>query len=250
MGNDTPGVSPFELDGRSVHIYAVHLDAPEAVAAQFYALLAHDERERAARFRFDRLRYSYTVTRGALRILLGRYLGADPAGIGFLYGSKGKPRLDPPAPIEFNVSHSGTLAVYAFTKVRELGVDVEQIRPLADMQGVAARFFCAEESAELMALPSASRTQAFFLCWTRKEAYLKAIGDGLSVPLDGFRVTLRPGEPASMVHLAQDAAAAAAWTLHDLSLAPEYAAALAYRDVPRPLVVFPPIEPAELLRGN
>jgi 4'-phosphopantetheinyl transferase len=249
MDNVTPGASPFELDGRSVHVYAVRLDAPEAVAAQFDPLLAPDERERAARFRFDHLRRSYTVARGALRVLLGRYLGADPAGIGFLYGSKGKPRLPPPAPVEFNVSHSGTLAVYAFTRDGELGVDVEQIRPLADMQGIAARFFCAEESVELMALASAVRTQAFFLCWTRKEAYLKAMGDGLSVPLDGFRVTLRPGEPASMVHLAQDAAAAAAWTLHDLSLAPEYAAALAYRDAPRPLVVFPPIEPAELLRA-
>ncbi|MBZ5607013.1 MAG: 4'-phosphopantetheinyl transferase superfamily protein [Acidobacteriia bacterium] len=164
-----------------------------------------------------------------------------------MYGPKGKPALVTPAGVSFNTSHSGGLAVFAFTPGCELGVDLERIRPLPDLQDVAQRFFCSEETSDLLALPAGQQERAFFLCWTRKEAYIKATGDGLSVPLDAFRVELRPGEAARFIHVAHDVKAAKAWTLHDLDFGPDYAAALAYQDAERPLTVFRPADPADLL---
>ncbi len=115
------------------------------------------------------------------------------------------------------------------------------------MANIADHFFCPEEAAELQSLTASERTRAFFTCWTRKEAYIKAIGDGVSAPLDSFRVTLRPNQPARFIHLGHDTTAAAAWTLHDLRFDPNYAAALAYRDLARPVIVFPVMDPAELM---
>ena len=180
-------------------------------------------------------------------MLLGHYLNSPPGDIQFSYGAKGKPSLAVSARVQFNMSHSGDLAMFAFTLDCEIGVDVEAIRPMPDMEVVAERFFCAEETAELMSLPAGQRDDAFFLCWTRKEAYIKATGEGLSTPLDAFRVTLRPGEPARFVHFALDPVAAQAWSLHDLKPALQYAAALAYRDAPRPLETFRVINPKQLL---
>ena len=162
----------------------------------FSQLLAPDETARAARFHFDHLQRRFILSRGALRILLGHYLDIAANRIEFRYGSRGKPSLAAPAGIHFNASHSGDVALFAFTLHCEIGVDVEEMRPISDMREIASRFFCAEESTELMALPADERERAFFLCWTRKEAYLKAVGEGLYAPLNDFCVTLRPGEPA------------------------------------------------------
>jgi 4'-phosphopantetheinyl transferase len=237
----------LELAGRIVHVWPVRTVASNEVTSWLERVLAPDEKDRAARFKFNHLRHSFILARGALRILLGCYLKASPASIQFKYGSKGKPTLAAPPLLDFNASHSGGLAVFAFTASCEIGVDVEHIRPLPDMQNIADRFFCSEEAAELMSLTANQREHAFFLCWTRKEAYIKAIGDGLSAPLDDFRVTVQPGQPAQFIHIAHDANDAKDWTLSDLELAPNYAAALAYRDAQRPIVVSPVINPAELL---
>lgn len=236
-----------ELTGRAVHVWPVSTYAPDTVVERFQALLAPDETDRADRFRFPRLRQSFTLARGALRVLLGRYLNTAPGDIEFAYGSKGKPALAADNRLRFNASHSGDLALFTFTMDCEIGVDVELIRPMPDIEDVAKRFFCAEETEELMSLSGGQREHGFFLCWTRKEAYIKATGDGLATPLDAFRVTLRPGAPAVMVHVQQDPIAAQAWTLHDLTPAPGYAAALAYRDSPRPLKTFPFFNPKQLL---
>jgi 4'-phosphopantetheinyl transferase len=115
------------------------------------------------------------------------------------------------------------------------------------MQAIASRFFCPEEATELMGLPDEQRQHAFFLCWTRKEAYIKAIGDGLSAPLDDFRITLNPRDPARFVHISRDANAAKLWMLHNLEIGEDFAAALAYCDQPRPVHVFPATDPSELL---
>jgi 4'-phosphopantetheinyl transferase len=147
----------------------------------------------------------------------------------------------------FNMSHAGNMAAYAFTIGCELGVDIERIRPVPEMADIAARFFAPEEAADLMKLPESDRPLGFFTCWTRKEAYIKAVGDGLSIPLAGFRVTLRPGDPAQLLSLNDDAQAARDWTLHHLDPAPDYVAALAYLDQPRPLVVQPPVAVGGLL---
>jgi 4'-phosphopantetheinyl transferase len=237
----------FDLPGRTIHVWAVRTDGPSAVAERFEPLLGADEKSHAARFRFDHLRCSFIIARGVLRTLLANYLNISPINIQFKYGARKKPALPPPASIDFNMSHSGGLAVFAFTVGCEVGVDVERIRPLQDAQDIADRFFCSEEAAELMSLSADQREHGFYLCWTRKEAYIKAIGDGLYAPLDGFRVTLQPSQPARFMHIAHDTNAAKAWTLHDLQLAPSYAAALAYRDPERPLAVLPIIDPAALL---
>lgn len=141
----------------------------------------------------------------------------------------------------------GGLCVLAFSPGCEIGVDVEHIRPLADLQSIADQFFSVEEALELMSLSAYQRRLAFFLCWTRKEAYIKATGTGLSIPLSGVRVTLQPSQPARFIHVAHDATPASEWILHDLRLAPNYAAALAYRDAERPVTVLPILDPAHFL---
>ncbi|HEY1950869.1 MAG TPA: 4'-phosphopantetheinyl transferase superfamily protein [Bryobacteraceae bacterium] len=235
-----------KLHGRVIEIWIFPTETSDAACAKFERLLAPDEKVRAERFRFDRLRKSFIATRGALRCLLGRYLSLPPASLEFHYGSKGKPTLAPAMGIDFNATHSGDLAAFAFTLGSQLGIDLEHVHPLAEMQDIAGRFFCPEEAAELASLSPDDREAAFFRCWTRKEAYIKAIGDGLSAPLDAFRVTLHPNELARFVHIAHDTNVAQAWTLHDLRLSPGYAAALAYHDRERPLSLFQLADPAEL----
>jgi 4'-phosphopantetheinyl transferase len=231
---------------RDIHVWAVQLAAPDSVTARFERILAQDERDRAARFRFEDLRKSFILARATLRILLGGYLKQDPAGIQFKQGSKGKPFAVASGGIEFNASHSGSLAVFAFTRDCELGIDVEQIRPMPDIHEIADSFFCAAEAEELRLLPVELRERAFFNCWTRKEAYIKATGEGLSAQLNEFRVSLRPSEPARFIHIGHDKNTAGIWELHDLRLAPDYASALAYRDFRRPVSVFPLVNLGEL----
>jgi 4'-phosphopantetheinyl transferase len=237
----------FELRKSDVHIWTLPTGALDSVAAKLESVLVADERDRAARFRFDHLRQSFVIAHGALRCLLARYLKLDPASIRFNYGSKGKPALASATLIQFNMTHSGSLAAVALTLGCQIGVDIERIRPLSEIKQIAGRFFCPEEASEIMSVPPSERERAFFCCWTRKEAYVKAIGDGLSAPLDQFRVTLLPGQPARFVHLGNNNDDAEDWTLHDLTLAPNYAAALAYHDQPRSLSLFPILDPEELL---
>jgi 4'-phosphopantetheinyl transferase len=234
------------LSERAIHVWPVLTSASDATTSELARLLDPHELDRAARFRVEHPRRSFIIARAALRILLGGYIGVPPADVQFKYGAKGKPTLDAPAPIDFNASHSGSLAVFAFTAGCAIGVDVEYCRPLPDIQHIADRFFCAEEAAELMSVPEDQRELAFFQCWTRKEAYIKAIGDGLSAPLDDFRVTLKPGDAARFIHVARDTSIAKDWVLTDLPLAAQYAGALAYRDVERPVVISSTADPAEL----
>jgi len=239
--------APFGLTGRTVHIWELQIRASDPVTAQFERVLRPEEAARAARFRFERLQRSFILTRGALRVLLGHYLDSPPDHVQFKYSANGKPSLTDSAGLQFNTSHSGEIALFAFTLESEVGVDVEQIRPLEGMRELAGRYFCPEEASDLMALPAHQRQAAFFRCWTRKEAFIKATGEGLSAPLDSFRVTLGAGD-ARLLHRRHDAAAARAWTLHDVPSASQYAAAVAYRDAERPVDVRPLVTPADLLR--
>jgi 4'-phosphopantetheinyl transferase len=229
----------FELSPRYVDVWAIRTEVSTAVAERLERILAPDERNRAARFHFDHLRLAFIAARGALRLLLGCYLKLPPASIQIAYGSNGKPGLTESERVKFNVSHSGALAVFAFAVGCDIGVDVEQIHPLANLRHIAERTFCPEEAAEIMLLPEHQRDRAFFVCWTRKEAYVKAIGTGLSSPFDSFRVTLRPDDPTGFVHLQHDANATKEWTLHDLDFGSDYAAALAYRDTRHLLRILP-----------
>ena len=240
------GIESTPLGRREVQIWRVWLNTSESVLSFYRAALCLEELNRAERFRFENLKRSYIACRGGLRVLLGHYLGRSPRDIEFICGQKGKPALRGMSPVRFNVSHSGELALYAFTLDCELGVDVERLRALDDLESIATRFFCAAEASELLSLSPGGRRAAFFRCWTRKEAYVKAVGDGLSIPLNRFQVTLLPGDPCRFVHIANDAQTALEWTLHDLELAPEYIGALAYQDSPRPTTLRPAVKAEEL----
>ncbi|KAA3659253.1 MAG: 4'-phosphopantetheinyl transferase, partial [Chloroflexi bacterium] len=196
----------IKLAANQVHVWVVSLNRAEAERRNLYQHLSADERDRAGRFHFDRDRFHYIVGRGILRQLIGRYLGINPAQIEFEYGEYGKPMIHttqqmPDGWLEFNLSHSHGMALYAFVIDREVGVDIEQIRPLSDAHSIAERYFSASEYEKFTAVPPTLQPQAFFNCWTRKEAYIKAIGDGLTCPLDAFDVTLTPGRPAQLLRI-------------------------------------------------
>ena len=230
----------LELSGREVQLWIVRLEALESTFARALSWLSGDEADRAARFRFEKHRRVFVLGRAVLRVLAANYLRMAPADVSFTYGPKGKPALaGAPCPLDFNVSNSGDLAAYAFTLNCEIGVDVEHRRRMADIEAIAERFFAPAEVAELMNLAESDRYEGFFNCWTRKEAYIKAVGEGLSVPLNSFQVTLRPGAAPRMVGLNGSATAAERWTLHAFTPAPDYAGAIAYCDHPRPLNVQP-----------
>jgi 4'-phosphopantetheinyl transferase len=161
-------------------------------------------------------------------MMLGRYLEVDPREVEFSYGQHGKPALSSRfgSELRFNISHAGGLALFGMTRGAELGVDLEAIRPLPDAEQLAERFFSVREVAGLRALPPARRSESFFNCWTRKEAYVKALGSGLAHPLDRFEVSLAPGEPASLVNVADDPEEAKRWTFCALSRVPGFAGAV------------------------
>ncbi len=204
------------------------LDQPAAQVAQYTRLLTPDEQLRANRFHFERDRQRYIVGRGILRTLLGRYLGCAGSELQFSYGLRGKPALTNPV-FDFNLAHSGGLAVIALAYQQEIGVDVEQIRPITDMEQIVQRFFAEQEQADLLTLPVEQRQTAFFNGWTRKEAYLKALGDGLARPLDQFCVSLIPGEPVRLLSINGDTEDASRWLLESFNPAPGYVAAAAVR---------------------
>lgn len=198
---EPPGGTVVELLENDVHVWRASLDLESTVVRQHEATLAPDERARAARFAFERDRNHFVVARGTLRQLLGKYLNRPPSGLQFGYGPQGKPFVptnDISASVKFNISHSSGMALLAFSRNRELGIDIEKIRPDFAGQDISSRYFSAIEVAELEALPLELRAEGFYLCWTRKEAYIKARGQGLSIPLGSFSVSLTPGRPATL----------------------------------------------------
>jgi len=240
--------SRLVFSDRQIHVWTVRLEASEACISRCLSWLSNDEQVRAARFHFDRHRQAFVLGRAVLRFLVSAMLAISPAEVEFCYGPKGKPSLaDSRARLRFNSSNSGNLAAYAFTEGCDLGIDVEALRPMPDMDRIAARFFAPEEASELGSLPESDRPQGFFNCWTRKEAYIKAVGDGLSIPLASFQVTLRPGAAAAILCLGGNTEAAQAWTLEDFVPAAGFVGAIAYPDRPRPVVFRPVINAQELL---
>jgi len=212
-----------------VHLWRASLDVTvTARVTRLGRTLAPDERERAARYRFERDRVRDIVARGTLRAILGRYLDLDPAGLRFVYGPQGKPALAPEhgRELSFNLSHAGDVALYAVTRGRRVGVDVEQVVPDVAGSTVPEHTFSPHEVAVLRALPLDEQTAAFFRCWTRKEAYVKALGAGFSLDLTSFDVSLAPGEPPALLATRHDPTEAARWSLHDVDAGPGYVAVL------------------------
>lgn len=223
-----PTLAGLELPAGEIHVWSIRLDPPPERVEALGRSLSADEWERANRFRFDRHRRQYVVGRGALRALLAAYINGRPESIRFRYGPRGKPFLqDGPADFQFNLSNSDEMALVGFVRGPEIGVDIEYRKPMPDCEEIAERFFSESERVVLRRTPFPQKEEAFFNCWTRKEAYLKAVGEGLAVPLDSFDVTLAPGEPARMLTLNGDAAAAGRWFYHHLVPHPEYIGAVA-----------------------
>jgi 4'-phosphopantetheinyl transferase len=212
-----------------VHLWRATLDWPEEQAARLQQWLSADERERMERFRSGRDRHRYLVGRGLLRTVIGRYLAVSPGVLRFDTIAAGKPRLAlgvAPQPLQFNLSHSGDLVLIALASGRALGVDVEQVRADLEAAEIAARFFSPTEQQALATLSGARQIDAFFDCWVRKEAYVKARGDGLSLPLEQFDVSLLPGEAAQLIETRPDPAEASRWRLTALDAGDGYKAAL------------------------
>lgn len=217
-------------DCNEVHVWCRNLAVSDAERHLLEGWLSPDEIVRSQRFRFDRDRMRFIVRRATLRALLGSYIGAEPDAIAFTYGARGKPVLGPPFDagiIDFNMSHSNGLGLFAFTRERQIGVDVEAIRALDDADIIARRFFTAPENAALNSVVTSQRADAFYNCWTRKEAFVKATGEGLQRPLDSFVVSLVPGEPARLLSSADGDVDA--WSLQSVTPAPGFVGAVAAR---------------------
>jgi 4'-phosphopantetheinyl transferase len=215
------------LGHTEVHLWRARLD--DQLAESLKLLLSAEETARANRFHFAKDRNHFIVSRGLLRRLLAAYLGvASSADLSFSYGEKGKPFLaeNQQGSINFNLAHSHGMALYAFSHDRELGVDLEFVKDeLADEQ-IAKRFFSTTEVEALQRVPAELSRQAFFNCWTRKEAYIKARGEGLSMPLNEFDVSLAPGEPAALLRNHKDAAEVTRWSMKSVPMETGYVAAL------------------------
>ena len=227
---EVPPQAPLKLDGGTVHVWQARLDQFAGRQGQLLGLLSADEQERAERFHFANDRSHFIAARGLLRTLLGRYLDSPPQQLSFSYSPYGKPALtgeDDGRALRFNVSHSHGVALYAVAREREVGVDVEYVRHDMVGESIAERFFSAREVATLRSLPAEVQPEAFFNCWTRKEAFIKAIGEGLSFPLDQFEVSLDPGEPAALINIRDDPQEASRWSLQSLPVDEGYVAALA-----------------------
>jgi len=225
-----PSPAMLTLSSAEVHVWQACLNPAASYVEDLQRALSADELQRAARFHFPRDRRRYTVARGVLRDILGRYLGRPPSELLFRYSAYGKPALADDfdvAGVRFNVSHSHEMGLFAVTCGREVGVDIEYLGREIRGEEIAEHFFSAQERANLRALPAEMKHRAFFNCWTRKEAYIKAHGEGLSLPLDQFDVSLAPGEPAALLATRSDPREALRWSLQALTPGPGYVAALA-----------------------
>jgi 4'-phosphopantetheinyl transferase len=222
-------IGRVELAENEVQLWRVDLEAIRPEERRWREVLSPDEKNRADRFHFAVDRQCFIAARAFLRNILAGLLSTKPAELHFSHSKNDKPFLGPDhvhSGINFNVSHSGGVALYAFTRGREVGVDVEQIRRDVEVEVIARRFFSESEQSQLAAWPESEKFNAFFRCWTRKEAYIKAIGDGLSLPLGQFDVSIESGEMNMLLATRPDSSEAQRWMLREVPAGAGYAAAL------------------------
>ena len=234
MGNNKqswsvpPGKLILERD--EIHVWRADLNVSQELLKTLKDTLENKERDRANRFHFEKDRHHFIAARGVLRLILGNYLNIQPRNLNFAYNTHGKPKIANELDqdhVKFNLSHSHGVALYAVTLGREVGIDIERVRTNLSLEKIAKRFFSPLEFQMLSALSPSERIEGFFNCWTRKEAYIKAIGEGLSIPLDQFDVTLNPRDEAKIISIKGDSTLASCWSLYPLTPAAGYAGALA-----------------------
>lgn len=225
FGDWAAPAADFTLAEGEVHVWRLQLDWPEERIGALRALLSPEELRRAERFLRSEHGRRFSVVHGVLRLILSEYLKVAPKAIQFKKNEYGKPFLTHKTPVEFNLSHSGELALVALTAGRPLGVDLEQYRERLEMEKISKRYFSSTEYSQLMKLPDGQREEAFYACWTRKEAYIKARGEGLSLGLDRFDVAFVPGAPPALLRFEKNRDEVDRWSFIDLKLQPRYAAA-------------------------
>jgi 4'-phosphopantetheinyl transferase len=221
--------APLALADDEVQVWRLDLEAIRADESHWREVLSPDEWTRTSRFHFAVDRRRFAASRGWLRKILAGYLSADPRSLSFAYSKKEKPSLGPAhasSGITFNVSHSGEVALLAFARRREIGVDVEQVRRDFDVEAIAKRFFSAHEQQQLAAFADENKFEAFFRCWTLKEAYVKATGEGLSLPLHQFDVSLAGNDCDALLSCRPDDSETLRWSLREISAGAGYAAAV------------------------
>ena len=221
------------FSSQSIECMVARLDVRPEIIPALVELLDDAERDRANRFVFKRDRFRYIVGRARLRQGLSARLGLRPEAVELVYGKRGKPMLASQfasLDLRFNLSHSEDIAIYAFSVGREIGIDVEAVRMVPDADAIAARFFSPREYEAYLNLNLRDRAQGFFNCWTRKEAFIKALGDGLYYPLDRFDVSLAPGEPAKILRVEKTPGDHCGWRVENLSPAPGFVAAVVVED--------------------
>lgn len=216
--------SSLSLEAGTVHLWRIALNQEDDVVERFRRTLEAGELERAGRFHFDKHRRHFIVARGFLRSVVARYLGSEAETLRFEYGAYGKPALASEHTLRFNLSHSNEVALLGVSLDAEIGVDVEHIRADFASEDIARRYFSRAEVEVFNALPPEERVAAFFRCWTRKEAYIKAIGKGFSQSLSAFDVTLAPGMAPALLRAEEDDASR--WWMGDVEVGEGYAGAL------------------------
>jgi 4'-phosphopantetheinyl transferase len=225
------GIEAAPLGKNDVYVRIASLDRGPSELRFLESILAEDEINRAKRFYFQKDRERFIAGRGLLRVILSSYVGMPPDDISFTYGSNGKPglqRQDGQPAIEFNLAHSGGTAIFAITQDRAVGIDIESVKYEFPVESVAERFFSKVEVAALRSLPEQVKKIAFFKCWTRKEAFIKAIGHGLSFTLLDFDVSLMPGQPARLLHVRGVSEEASHWCMEDIDSVTGSAAAIVF----------------------
>jgi 4'-phosphopantetheinyl transferase len=218
------------LAGNEIHVWATALSVAADVLERFSATLSPDEKERANRFKFEKHRNRYIAGRGVLRAILGQYLDVRAADLRFVFSANGKPAFAPDfagAGIHFNLANTEDLALIAVTRVGAVGVDVECVRQVKDVDELVARFFSPRENALFQKVPDDQKPAAFFNLWTRKEAMLKATGEGITRSLSLVEVSFLPSEPARLLAIAGDATASERWKMWELGPANGFVGAVA-----------------------
>jgi len=226
-----PAPANLILSRNEVHVWCASLDQSTFQFQELAKTLSPDEHLRANRFRLEQHRHRFIVGRGVLRTILGRYLNVDPSQLQFCYGPYGKPALvsaNLSEMLNFNLSHSEGMALYAVSHEQQIGIDIESVRPLSEVEQIAERFFSNREYQELRAFPTSQQHTAFFRYWTLKEAYVKATGLGLSLPLNQFEVSVTPGG-VRLLKTPTDSQEASYWSLKELNVGNNYAAAIAVK---------------------
>ena len=230
----SPAPKDLRLTDNEVHVWRAQLELPLSQVQALSGILTDDELDRANRLSFEIDRQRFIVARGTLRSILSRYITIYPGHLRFHYNQQGKPFLAPEFSaylLNFNLSHSGSMALYAITRNRKIGVDIERVRSDFEYEEIAQLFFSANEVAILCTIPTEKKLKAFYNCWTRKEAYIKAHGKGLSLPLDSFDVSFAPWEPSIALNTKDEPQESSHWTLLDLKPGLGYVGALAVKGI-------------------